>query len=147
MYINNDEIEKAIKILLPDGRGTYDHYHMHLKWCYNNNVPFEQGCSVNIIAQRTAQYYLQIREKGKAIACTEYFDESKNKVSLFKKAKQIDEAVQILFTNKHLYHLLKSQRNFERGAEIAQKLSNNQVHCKFLLLLVKEKLIKYSSIQ
>ena len=63
------------------------HYHMHLKWCYNNNVPFEQECSVNIIAQRTAQYYLQIGEKGKAIASAKYFDKSKNKVSLFKKAK------------------------------------------------------------
>ena len=82
-------------------------------------------------------------KKGKAIACMEYFDEDKDKVSLLKKAKHINEAIQILFTNKKyddLYHLLKGQESFERGAEMAQKLNNNQVHCEFLLLLVKNKL-------
>ena len=148
LYIETNEVEKAIKILLLDGQGTSLPYTLKVALEYNNNVPLEQGCSVNIIAQRTAQYYLQNGKPGdkeKAIACAEYFDEDKDKVSLFKKAKKIDKAKKLLSANKQyndFYRLLKGQEEFEEGAKTAQDKNDNQEHCEFLLLLVKEKLNK-----
>ena len=143
LYLENKEIEKAIKILLLDKQGKSLPYALELALDYKQTLALEQGCSVNIIAQRTAQYYLQNTNIKNAIACAELFSEDKDKVSLFKKVGLIDEAVQMLSTNKQyddLYHLLKGQGNFERGAEIAEKLNNNQMRCEFLLLLVKKKL-------
>ena len=143
LYLESNEIDKAIKILLLDKQGKSLPYALKLALEYNQTLTLEQGCSVNLIAQRTAQYYLQNKKYKNAIACVEHFSEDKDKVSLFKKVKLIDEAIQMLFINKQyddLYHLLKGQGHFERGAEIAEKLNNNQTHCEFLLLLVKEKL-------
>ena len=143
LYLESKEIEKAIKILLLDKQGKSLPYALKLALEYNQTLTFERGCSVNIIAQRTAEYYLQNNNIKHAVACVEYFSEVRDKISLFKKVKFIDEAMQMLFTNEQyddLYHLLKGQGRFERGAEIAEKLNNNETHCEFLLLLIKEKL-------
>ena len=143
LYLQNNEIEKAIKILLLDREGKSLPYALELALKYNQTLTFEQGCSVNIIAQRTAQYHLQNNNIKHAVACVKYFSEVRDKISLFKKVKLIGEAIQMLYTNKQyddLYHLLKGQGCFERGAEIAEKLNNNETHCEFLVLLIKEKL-------
>ena len=146
MYLDNNETERAIKILLLDEKGKSLPYALKLALEHDknlHNVPLEQGCSVNIISQRTAQYYLHNNEKRKAVACAEYFVEDKDKINLYKKADQIKKAEQMLFTNKQyddLYRLLKSQENFEKGVETAKELNNNIAHCEFLLLLVKKKL-------
>ena len=143
LYLESNEIEKAIKILLLDKQGKSLPYALKLALEYNQILTFEQGCSVNIIAQRTAEYYLQNNNIKHAVACVEYFSEVRDKISLFKKVKFINEAIQMLFTNEQyddLYHLLKGQGCFERGAEIAEKLNNNETHCEFLLLLIKKKL-------
>ena len=143
LCVKNNQTEKAIKILLLDEQGKSLPYALELVLTLKN-VQLELGCSVNMIAQQTAQYYLNKNKISKALACVEYFSEFKDKVSLFKKANCIDDAVQMLYTNKQyddLYHLLKGQECFERGAEIAEKLGHYQVHCEFLLLLVKKKLI------
>lgn len=114
------------------------------------DVPLEIGCSVNEVAQRTAHYYLQKGKIRKAIDCVDYFSEVKDKVSFLKTASSkapelIDEAINVLYKAEQyndVYHLLKGKGKFERGAEIAEKLQNDQVCYEFLLLSVKKKLLK-----
>ena len=146
LYKQSNEIEKAIKILLLDREGKLLFNALQLALEYTNTAhePFEIGCSVNEIAQRTAQHYLEKGKIGKAISCVEHFSETKDKVSFFKKADLIDEAVDVLFTAKEyndLYHLLKGKDKFDRGAEIAEKLHDDEVCCEFLLLSIKKKLL------
>ena len=142
----SNEIEKAIKILLLDREGKLLSNALQLALEYTNTAhePFEIGCSVNEIAQRTAQFYLENGKIGKAIGCVEHFSKNKDKVSFFKKADLIDEAVDVLFIAKEyndLYHLLKGKDKFDRGAEIAEKLHDDQVRCEFLLLSINKKLL------
>jgi len=140
-----NETEKAIKILLLDKDGKLLPNALQLSLeCTVQNVPLELGCSVNAIAQRTAQFYHDIGKTGKAIDCVEHFNDYKDKVSFFKKAGLIDEAADVLFKAKEyndLYRLLKGQERYDRGAEMAEKLHNDQVCCEFLLLSAKKKLL------
>ena len=153
LYQQSNEIEKAIKILLLDKRGKLLPNALQLALEYTKtkpDVPLEIGCSVNEVAQRTAHYYLQKGKIGKAIDCVDHFSEVTDKVSFFKTASSkapelIDEAINVLFKAKQyndVYHLLKGKEKFERGTEIAEKLKNDQVCCEFLLLSVKQKLLK-----
>ena len=153
LYKQINETEKAIKILLLDKEGKLLPNALQLALEYNStepDVPLETGCSVNEIAQRTAHYYLQKGKIGKAVDCVEHFSEVKDKVSFFKSAESkapqlIDEAVNVLYKAEQysdLYHLLKGKEKFERGAEIAEKLQNDQVCCEFKLLSVKKKLLR-----
>ena len=152
LYQQTNETEKAIKILLLDKQGKLLPNVLQLALEYTNtepDVPLEIGCSVNEVAQRTAHYYLQKGKIGKAIDCVDHFSEVKDKVSFFKTASSkapelIDEAINVLFKAEQyndVYHLLKGKGKFERGAEIAEKLQNDQVCCEFLLLSVKKKLL------
>ena len=153
LYKQINETEKAIKILLLDKEGKLLPNALQLALEYNSiepDIPLEIGCSVNEIAQRTAHYYLHKGKIGKAVDCVEHFSEVKDKVSFFKSAESkapqlIDEAVNVLYKAEQysdLYHLLKGKEKFERGAEIAEKLQNDQVCCEFLLLSVKKKLLR-----
>ena len=153
MYQQSNETEKAIKVLLLDKQGKLLPDALQLALEYTNtepDVPLEIGCSVNEVAQRTAHYYLQKGKIGKAIDCVDYFSKVKDKVSFLKTASSkapelIDEAINVLFKAEQyndVYHLLKGKGKFERGAEIAEKLQNDQVCCEFLLLSAKKKLLK-----
>jgi len=108
-----------------------------------NGLSLDPGCSVNVIAQRTAEFHMQNGDIKNAVKCAEHFTESRDKVSLFKKAGFKDEVLEILNKDKKyvdMYRLYKGWGWFERGAEVAEKLENSKTHCEFLLFIVKEKL-------
>ena len=108
-----------------------------------NGLSLDPGCSVNVIAQRTAEFHMQNGDIKNAVKCAEHFTESRDKVSLFKKAGFKDEVLEILNKDKKyvdMYRLYKGWGWFERGAEVAERLENSKTHCEFLLFIVKEKL-------
>lgn len=103
----------------------------------------DPGCSVNVIAQRAAEFYIQNEDIRNAVICAEHFTETRDKVSLFKRAGLKDEVCEFLKADKNydeMYRLFKGWGWFQRGAEVAEKLENRKAHCDFLLLVVKEKL-------
>jgi len=139
-------VKEAIKSLLLDPRGNLLPEALKLAVEYSDcehNLPLDPGCSINVIAQRTAEFYLRNNKVGKAKGCTELFSEPRDKVSLLKRANLKDEALELLCAEKNyadMYRLLKGWEMFERGAKLAEKLEDNAAHCEFLLLMVKKKL-------
>ena len=108
-----------------------------------NGSSLDPGCSVNVIAQRAAEFYIQNRNIKNAVKCAEHFTETRDKISLFKKAGLKDQVLEFLNADKNyneMYRLFKGWELFERGAEVAEKLGDNKTYCEFLLFVVKKKL-------
>ena len=146
LYKKQGKVDKAIKSLLLDPQGNLLPEALKLAMDYTNgenSLPLDPGCSINVIAQRTAEFYLRNNKVGKAKGCTEFFTESRDKVSLLKRANLKDEALELLIAEKNyseIYRLFKGWELFERGAEVAEKLGDSSTHCDFLLHAVKQKL-------
>ena len=139
-------IEGAIQTLMMDTKGTLFPAALKLAVEYSQDkscAPLKKECSVNEVAHLTATYYLKIGKKELAVECVELFTEVKDKISFLKRAGFIDEAVNMLHKAKqydNLYHLLKGQGMFKKGASISSKLRDYENHCVFLLLSIKAKL-------
>jgi len=147
LYKDKGEIEKAIKTLLLDAQGMSLPDALQLALDYTsseNGLSLDPGCSVDVIAQRAAEFYIQNGDIKNAVKCAEHFTETRDKVSLFKKAGFKDEVLEILNKDKKyddMYRLYKGWEWFERGAEVAERLENSKTHCEFLLFIVKKKLL------
>ena len=109
--------------------------------------PSKSESFISDIALKTANYYLKVNKPGYALQTADFIiiDE---RIHFYKSNGFVNECIDLLQKarrRKELYHLLKGHSKLEEGVNIAKKLNDTDRHIRFVLMVVRSKLLQNAS--